>query len=134
MMKDLAKKLILFCLFLSPLFSVYGITGEIAEAKLCPPGQYVDEAGKCAGAEDTGKLWKDTGAESFIYRAVQGLAGLSFGISALVIIRAAFLYTTDGLSPDHMKRAKTYMISAGVGIFLSMSVFLIVNIIKTSIK
>ena len=46
-MKKWAKCLALFCLFLSPLFLVLEISGETAEAKICPIGVAVDGQGGC---------------------------------------------------------------------------------------
>lgn len=139
-MKKWAKYLVTFCLFLSPLFLVLGISGETVEA-FCPMGQYWDAANeKCADnplikeESESGQLVDYWGNESgglvqYLFYFVAALSGLSFGIAAIAIVYGGFLYTTSGAYEKNAKKAKIIIMRAGIGIFMSSMVFVFLNII-----
>lgn len=66
-----------------------------------------------------------------IYKFVQIISGLVLGVAVLMIVYAGFKYATSQGDPKQTESAKMQIISAGIGIGISMLAFVLLNIFKT---
>lgn len=105
---------------------------EKAEA-LCPIGKYpfhgndgTDPSGTCVSSKLS---QQDTdNAQGFSYYLaiiVQTLAGFSLSIAVIAVVYGGYLYVTAGADPKNIQKAKGILISAGIGVFVSLSVFIL---------
>lgn len=107
-------------------------SGETVEAKACSPGEWIGENGECEGGNG-GAVNALSDFQQYAFATVQSLAGLSFGIGAMLIIYAGFKYTTSGFNDRAVEEAKKLMFRAAITIFISLMVFVILNVIATAL-
>lgn len=128
------KRLVPFILIaVSSAFFVGAATTEKAEA-LCPKiGQYHNHGadgtqqpnGPCTSALNDADTKSAKGLVDYINMIVYPLAGIGISLSVVAIVYGGYLYMTSGIDSKNLERAKLILISAGIGIFITMSMFVI---------
>lgn len=70
---------------------------------------------------------------SKIYNFAATIAGIVLGVAVVMITYAGFKYATSQGDPKQTETAKMQIIAAGIGIFIVMLAFVILNMFKTVI-
>jgi hypothetical protein len=128
------KQLVIAALIaFSSAFFIGTLTMEKAEA-LCPKiGQYHDHGkdgvgnthGNCKTALSNGEASEVKDLTGWIQLVVYPLAGVGLALSVIVVVFAGYLYVTAGADSKNVQKAKGLLIAAVIGIFITLSTFVI---------
>lgn len=120
-------------------FMISVSTAEQSEA-LCPKiGQFhshgengvSNTSGICKSATKADLKSGGSGFMSYISMMVYPLAGVGLAISVIMVVFAGYLYVTAGVDSKNVEKAKTLLISAGAGIFITLNIFIIAKMLMS---
>lgn len=137
MTKRLNAILIALIVFAPSFVLAYMNSGQASA--FCPPGKYSApiEGGssfECTPVDAEEKIaTKVQESTKYIQNTAVTIAGVSLGLSVLVIVYSGILYTASGGDPKKIQEAKSHLTKAGVGLAISLLSFVIYNILTTVI-